>query len=337
MLNMKYPLVKYHGHRHIYQFFHYFLILNYALEPVKVVADTASDRLESKNYASSECAKVLETNPDAKKASNIINEMKDDYMLNPCKTKIWFVIELCETIQATHIEIANYELFSSTPKEFTVYFSDIYPAIDWKLVGQFTASDSRTLQAFNLNQVGFGKFIRVELHSHYGNEHYCPISQVKVYGASMVEEYENMNRNNTTPVKHKRRTSAFRNYYNMMRTATNICGLTPPSNSSSTFDKKHIIPKPRENSKPVLPQQPTQQPQGKPTLTPLKPSIFVELSNKVKALENSLKLQREGTERRVNEIEAKFEKFVQEFNFFINKLTALVLAFLVYNMFLLLM
>lgn len=43
---MKDLLVKNHGQRYIYQFFHYYLILNYAFEPVKVIADTASDHLE---------------------------------------------------------------------------------------------------------------------------------------------------------------------------------------------------------------------------------------------------------------------------------------------------
>lgn len=296
---------------------------------------------EGKNYASAECAKVVETNPEAKKASFIINGMIDDYMLNPCKAKVWFVIELCETIQATHIEIANYELFSSTPKDFTVYFSDIYPASDWKLVGQFTANDSRTLQAFDLNQVGFGKFVRVELHTHYGNEHYCPISEVKIYGVSMVDEYEKSenlveypeeqyNRTNRTTRGLKRKTSAFRVYKSIM-TDPHICSLSPDKNG----DQKICMTNPQKapTFKNIVLPQPTQQPVVNRT-TPLKPSVFVELSNKVKALETSLKIQKEDIERRLNETEVKFEKFTQEFRTFITRLTALVLAYLVYNMFL---
>lgn len=299
-------------------------------------------RPRSKNYASAECAKVVETNPEAKKASHIINDMIDEYMLNPCKAKIWFVIELCETIQATHIEIANHELFSSTLKDFTVYFSDIYPAMDWKLVGQFTASDMRALQTFDLNQVGFGKFIRVELHTHYGTEHYCPISEVKVYGASMVDEYEKENLveiNVEQPARtiRKPKTSAYRVYRNMMTFATNACGLTPTIVRPNKSDKRSSNLQQKEKpSKIVQPQQPTQQPVVKPN-TPLKPSIFVELSNKVKALETSLKLQREEMEKRLNETEVKFEKFMHEFKSSVYNLIALVLAYLVYNMFLELM
>lgn len=301
---------------------------------------------DAKNYASAECAKVVETNPEAKKASHIMNDMIDEYMLNPCKTKIWFVIELCETIQATHIEIANYELFSSTPKDFTVYFSDIYPASDWKLVGQFTATDSRTLQAFDLNQVGFGKFIRVELHSHYGNEHYCPISEVKVYGASMVDEYEKSEK----PVdlksheidkaarKPKRRTSAYRVYRNMM-TDIDICGL---SRSLERYDSDVNPSALQQKEQPPSFVQPQPTPQPLNRTMPLKPSIFVELSNKVKALETSSKNQEEiiknqeefirvfkdKIERRLIVVESKLEKFISNFN----KFALIVIACIVYKL-----
>lgn len=37
-----------------------------------------------------------------------------------------FVIELCEPIQVKQLDIANFELFSSTPKDFLVSISDRY-------------------------------------------------------------------------------------------------------------------------------------------------------------------------------------------------------------------
>ena len=59
------------------------------------------------------------------------------------------------------IEIANFELFSSSPKDFRVYISDRFPTRDWTLLGQFTAFDERTIQNFMLEQELFGKFIKV--------------------------------------------------------------------------------------------------------------------------------------------------------------------------------
>lgn len=37
-----------------------------------------------------------------------------------------FIIELCEPIQVKQVDIANFELFSSTPKDFLVSISDRY-------------------------------------------------------------------------------------------------------------------------------------------------------------------------------------------------------------------
>ncbi len=93
--------------------------------------------------------------------SAILMENMDLYMLNPCSNKIWwvpwhtpvvyslsdfrytslsfnkhsllslsrFVIELCEPIQVKQLDIANFELFSSTPKDFLVSISDRYATL----------------------------------------------------------------------------------------------------------------------------------------------------------------------------------------------------------------
>ncbi|XP_072504703.1 SUN domain-containing ossification factor isoform X2 [Notamacropus eugenii] len=143
------------------------------------------------NYASVECgAKILAANPEAKSTSAILIENMDLYMLNPCSTKIWFVIELCEPIQVKQFDIANYELFSSTPKDFLVSISDRYPTSKWIKLGTFHGRDERTVQSFPLDEQMYAKYVKVELVSHFGSEHFCPLSLIRVFGTSMVEEYE---------------------------------------------------------------------------------------------------------------------------------------------------
>ncbi|XP_073347557.1 SUN domain-containing ossification factor-like isoform X2 [Pagrus major] len=150
------------------------------------------------NYASVECgAKILGANPEAKSTSAILKENMDLYMLNPCSNKIWFIIELCEPIQVKQLDIANFELFSSTPKDFLVSISDRYPTNKWLKLGTFHARDERTVQSFPLDEhlyakyvKMFTKYIKVELVSHFGSEHFCPLSLIRVFGTSMVEEYE---------------------------------------------------------------------------------------------------------------------------------------------------
>ncbi|XP_041698705.2 SUN domain-containing ossification factor isoform X1 [Coregonus clupeaformis] len=150
------------------------------------------------NYASVECgAKILGSNLEAKSTSAILMESMDHYMLNPCSNKIWFIIELCDPIQVKQLDIANFELFSSTPKDFLVSISDRYPTNKWVKLGTFHARDERTVQSFPLDEhlyakyvKMFTKYIKVELVSHHGSEHFCPLSLIRVFGTSMVEEYE---------------------------------------------------------------------------------------------------------------------------------------------------
>ncbi|KAL7293364.1 hypothetical protein TKK_0013132 [Trichogramma kaykai] len=148
-------------------------------------------RMHSKNYASPDCgAKIVAVNPEAQSAKNVLVSTRDEYMLNTCKTRIWFVVQLCEAIQAKKIELANFELFSSSPKDLSVYVSDRFPSRDWSNVGQFQARDERDVQSFQLQPQLFGRFIKVELHTHYGSEHFCPISLFRAYGTSEFEVLE---------------------------------------------------------------------------------------------------------------------------------------------------
>lgn len=151
-------------------------------------------KLRAKNYASPDCgAKILASNGEAQSTGSVLTASKDEYLLSPCTSRIWFVVELCEPIQAEKVDLANFELFSSSPKNFSVAVSNRFPTRDWSNVGQFTALDERNVQTFTLNPQLFGKFIRVDIHSHYNSEHYCPVSLFRVYGTSEFEAFETEN------------------------------------------------------------------------------------------------------------------------------------------------
>jgi Sad1 / UNC-like C-terminal len=153
-----------------------------------------SMKIRAKNYASPDCgAKIIATNPEAQSTGAVLTSHRDEYLLNPCTSRIWFVVELCEAIQAESIELANFELFSSSPKDFVVSVGARFPTRDWSTVGQFTAKDERDVQSFQLHPHLFGKYVRVEVNSHYNSEHYCPISLFRVYGTSEMEAFETEN------------------------------------------------------------------------------------------------------------------------------------------------
>ncbi|XP_060858327.1 uncharacterized protein LOC132935729 [Metopolophium dirhodum] len=156
-------------------------------------------KILKKNYASPECgAKVVSTNPEAKYPHLLLTKPSDEYLLNLCKSTTWFVVELCEAIQVKKIEIANFELFSSTPKEFSVYVASRLNARVWTPIANLVAEDVRILQGFILNTTDeneFNKYIKVEINSHYGKEHYCPISVFNAYGLSEIEVLERSDEN----------------------------------------------------------------------------------------------------------------------------------------------
>ncbi|KAM8715637.1 hypothetical protein ACLKA7_002653 [Drosophila subpalustris] len=148
-------------------------------------------KLRAKNYASPDCgAKIIASNADAQNTGAVLSHSSDEYMLSTCGSRIWFVVELCEAVQAQKVELANFELFSSSPRNFTVAVSKRFPTRDWSNVGRFAAEDKRTVQTFELHPHLFGKFVRVDIHSHYSKEHFCPISLFRVFGTSEFEAFE---------------------------------------------------------------------------------------------------------------------------------------------------
>ncbi|CAI4225993.1 unnamed protein product [Auanema sp. JU1783] len=148
----------------------------------------------TRNYASKECgAKVITSNAEAENTKALLNDKeKDEYMRNPCSKaeNKFVVIELCETIQPRLIELGNFELFSSGPREVKIWGTERFPNSEWELVAELNATDTRHLQTFVLHTRVYSKFIKLELVSHYGNEHYCTLSVLKVLGMSMADEYE---------------------------------------------------------------------------------------------------------------------------------------------------
>ncbi|KAJ9077330.1 hypothetical protein DSO57_1017645 [Entomophthora muscae] len=135
----------------------------------------------------------MATNKGARSASAILHKDKDRYLLDQCSSERFVVVELCQEIEVQTILLSNFEFFSSTFRHFNVYTSSRYPPKEpdgWYLAGSFEALDTRNTQAFDVHlpQVWI-KYLKIEFLSHYGDEYYCPISQIKVFGPTMLVEY----------------------------------------------------------------------------------------------------------------------------------------------------
>jgi hypothetical protein len=181
------------------------------------------------NYASFDCGAVVRTsNKEAKNPTAILLNAKDAYLLSPCSTDIFVEFELCQDILVRGITLANFEYFSSMFKDFEVYGSSIYPP-DWKLLGSFVAKNSRDRQYFTVqNPVIWVKYIKIAIKSHYGNEYYCPLTSVQVFGTSMMDdakEYQELK--NEDPM--------------LLTNATKSKNLEPTSVSTATAPLNFVV------------------------------------------------------------------------------------------------
>ncbi|KAL5103777.1 hypothetical protein TcWFU_009214 [Taenia crassiceps] len=157
----------------------------------KRLQGTGQELRVMRNIAASECgAKLLQASPSAKHAPAILVDNNDEYMNQPCASEKWFIIETCEPVQLGIIQIANYELFSSRCKTFRVFVSDRYPAKQWEQIGVFQGQDVKGLQTFHIGGSATGrliKYVKFEMLDHYGSEHFCPITMVRLFGLSSDE------------------------------------------------------------------------------------------------------------------------------------------------------
>lgn len=167
------------------------------------------------NYADLDCsARIRGSHRSAKHAISILSSKKDRYMLSPCKTpgeQQYVVVELCEDIRIDTVQFANFEFFSGVVKEFSVSVAqtDTPDPAAWTPAGRYTAKNIRGIQVRQLRSLintmltdfiqsfhppislrDFYRYIRIDFHSHYGNEFYCPLSLLRVYGLTHLDAWK---------------------------------------------------------------------------------------------------------------------------------------------------
>jgi hypothetical protein len=139
-------------------------------------------------------AKILDSSPEAKKTSRILNEDKDNYMLIPRTVKKkWITIELSEEILMHSFALANFEYYSCSPRLFQVLGSREYPCrapkCYWEVLGTFEAYNTRTVQTFMLQKPSITRYLKFLFLTHYGeSEYFCTLSLLRVHGSTLLED-----------------------------------------------------------------------------------------------------------------------------------------------------
>ena len=153
------------------------------------------------NFASFDCGAIIKSsNAGAKSATSILSGNKDAYMLNQCNVVQFVVLELCEEILIDTIVLANLELFSSMFKDVRISISNEYPKTrasadenqtnqGWTVLANLLARNVRNEQSFVIpNPVMWTKYVKIEFLTHYGTEFFCPVTLLRVFGKTVMED-----------------------------------------------------------------------------------------------------------------------------------------------------
>ncbi len=143
----------------------------------------------SVDYASKSAgALIIEKTAEFKGTSNLITGDRDRYAIVPCsEEKKQVVMSLSEDILVKEIKLANYERFSSTVKDFQVKGS--HTLGKWVDLGTFTATSSKGEQTFVLENPAWARYLKFKFLTHHGSEYFCTLSQIKVHGSNMVQDF----------------------------------------------------------------------------------------------------------------------------------------------------
>ncbi|KAM3143146.1 hypothetical protein pb186bvf_004732 [Paramecium bursaria] len=129
---------------------------------------------------------ILEKSNGLKSVKNILQDSEDNYMISECGLQNqYFIISLKEEIQLDTIQFVNMELYSSTINNFKIYASVLYPTDEWDFLGQFQAQDTNQWQTFQTNP-NFLRYLKIHIIDFHKNDHYCIITQVKVFGQTVI-------------------------------------------------------------------------------------------------------------------------------------------------------
>jgi len=152
----------------------------------------ASKAVKMFNFASQSAgAVILDKSPATAKGYHyLLNDDKDKYGISSCHEKKWVVIGLSEDILITSVEVSNYEKYSSMLKDFQLLASNNYPTDEWINLGTYTAKPQLGSQAFNVTSESHTRYLKVKFMTHYSDEALCTLSQIKVYGMTVIASFQ---------------------------------------------------------------------------------------------------------------------------------------------------
>jgi hypothetical protein len=165
-------------------------IIPIPLQNSSINVQASSGKLPRYDYAAFDSGgKILDTSKSVRGSKGLLTDNKDKYLLVPCKdSEKWVEISLSEDILIDSIQIVQEELYSSWFKDFEIYGATEYPPQTWKSLGRFTLKHNLKTQVFKINP-SWVRYFKIAMLTHYGSEYYCTMSQLSVYGSTMLQSF----------------------------------------------------------------------------------------------------------------------------------------------------
>eukprot|EP01083_Nonionella_stella_P317623 1157556_1 len=149
-------------------------------------------------------AAVLASTQGIQSAKSILLNRKEKYMMMPCDLEDkWFIIQLSEDIVMDRMEIMNLEHYSSNLKDIRIYArtqndnkdddneeNDINAQDNWFILQHITLQN-KNRNSIALDDNHWVRALKIEILSYYGNEYYCTMTQIKVFGSTMLPHWKN--------------------------------------------------------------------------------------------------------------------------------------------------
>jgi hypothetical protein len=161
------------------------------------------------NYASGYLgARLVDHHHDAKGAQHLLSDDREKYMIIPCSAqRKLFTVQLSREIELHLVSILNLEYFSSTVKDFSILGSRTYPCLPpnclWRVLGNFQANQTRTLQHFFIERQDPIRFIRFLWVTSYGREQSCTMTSFHAYGVDALESFVVDEEDHSPPAVHQ--------------------------------------------------------------------------------------------------------------------------------------
>lgn len=132
---------------------------------------------------------VIDKSPNFHGTSNLLTSDRDRYAIVECREPAkWVVIGLSEDILVKRIGISMLERYSSHVKDFSLLVSTTGTEA-WRELGNFTAARAPGEQVFDMAVPMWARYVKFQILSHYGQEHYCTVSQIKVHGSTVLQGF----------------------------------------------------------------------------------------------------------------------------------------------------